>query len=107
MTVPDISQLIQFLLKLDFLKSVERKNYISGGYRHENSAEHSWHLAMACWAFNQHFDLKLSEEKLIKLALVHDLGEIDAGRARNGELPRKQITKSGRQAFTLYAQHKK
>lgn len=75
----DINQLTEFLLELDALKTVERKNYIAAGFRHENSAEHSWHLAMACWCFNRYFDLQLSEEKLLKLALIHDLGEIDAG----------------------------
>ena len=34
---------------------------------------------MACWSISRSFGIKLSEEKLLKLALVHDLGEIDAG----------------------------
>jgi len=45
----------------------------------ENSAEHSWHLAMACWSIAELFELDVNHEKLLKLALVHDLGEIDAG----------------------------
>ncbi len=68
-----------FLLELDALKTVTRKNYIHDGSRQENSAEHSWHLAMACWSFARAFELELDEGKLLKLALVHDLGEIDAG----------------------------
>ncbi len=36
-------------LELDALKLVDRRTYIVGGARDENSAEHSWHLAMACW----------------------------------------------------------
>jgi len=68
-----------FLLELDALKLVNRRTYIVGGIRIENSAEHSWHLAMACWSISQSFNIKLSLEKLLKLALVHDLGEIDAG----------------------------
>lgn len=74
-----MTSITEFLLELDKLKQVERKNYISTASRRENSAEHSWHLAMACWCFNQQFNLQLSDEKLLKLALVHDLGEIDAG----------------------------
>ena len=76
--------LIDYLLALDALKSVNRRNYTTQlsentPRRLENSAEHSWHLAMACWAVAQHFNLEVNHEKLLKLALVHDLGEIEAG----------------------------
>nr|WP_312536339.1 HD domain-containing protein [Moraxella sp. CTOTU47618] len=76
--------LIDYLLALDALKSVNRRNYTTQlskdtPRRLENSAEHSWHLAMACWAVAQHFNLQVNHEKLLKLALVHDLGEIEAG----------------------------
>lgn len=74
-----MENLNEFFLELDQLKNVERKTYISSGERLENSAEHSWHLAMACWNFADYFELEVSVEKLIKLALIHDLGEIDAG----------------------------
>lgn len=78
--MPDsIAITTDFLLELDALKLVNRRTYIDGGTRIENSAEHSWHLAMACWSISQSFNIKLSLEKLLKLALVHDLGEIDAG----------------------------
>lgn len=79
-TLPiDILPITQFAFELDALKLVNRRTYINGGVRIENSAEHSWHLAMACWSIANSFNLNLCEEKLIKLALVHDLGEIDAG----------------------------
>lgn len=68
-----------YFLELDALKLVNRRSYIAGGDRVENSAEHSWHLAMACWSLSRSLKLDLSEEKLLKLALIHDLGEIDAG----------------------------
>ena len=74
-----ISELSEFLLQLDGLKSVNRRTYINGGERLENSAEHSWHLAFACWAFADLLQDDFDVLKLIKLALVHDLGEIDAG----------------------------
>ena len=66
-------------MELDALKGVKRKSYTEDGQRLENSAEHSWHLAMACWNVAEAFNLDLNQEKLLKLALVHDLGEIDAG----------------------------
>lgn len=68
-----------FLLELDKLKSVNRRTYINGGERVENSAEHSWHLAIACWTFAELLQGDFDLLKLIQLALVHDLGEIDAG----------------------------
>jgi putative hydrolase of HD superfamily len=74
-----ISKISEFLLQLDALKSVHRRTYINGGERVENSAEHSWHLAMACWAFAELLSDNYDVSKLIKLALLHDLGEIEAG----------------------------
>lgn len=74
-----ISKLCEFFMELDSLKLVNRRTYISGGERVENSAEHSWHLAMACWAFAELLQGDFDLLKLIQLALVHDLGEIDAG----------------------------
>lgn len=78
-----IQSLSEFLLELDKLKTVERRNYINYDgktkTRLENSAEHSWHLAMACWTVAELFELNLNHERLLKMALVHDLGEIEAG----------------------------
>lgn len=74
-----VAKISDFLLQLDVLKSVNRRTHIFGGERAENSAEHSWHLAMACWAFSEILNDDFDVSKLIKLALVHDLGEIDAG----------------------------
>ncbi|MCG8641341.1 MAG: HD domain-containing protein [Desulfobacterales bacterium] len=74
-----ISAITDFMLQLDALKSVNRRTYINGGERVENSAEHSWHLAMACWAFAELLQDDYDVPKLIKLALLHDLGEIGAG----------------------------
>lgn len=75
----DIDDVTHFLLELDALKRVNRRSYVTGTTRLENSAEHSWHLAMACWSIAELFELDVSHEKLLKMALIHDLGEIDAG----------------------------
>ena len=75
----DIDHATHYLLELDALKRVNRRSYVTGTTRLENSAEHSWHLAMACWSIAELFELDVNHEKLLKLALVHDLGEIDAG----------------------------
>jgi len=74
-----ISAISDFMLQLDALKSVNRRTYINGGERVENSAEHSWHLAMSCWAFAELLKDDYDVLKLIKLALLHDIGEIGAG----------------------------
>ena len=75
----DIDDVTHFLLELDALKRVSRRSYVTQTTRKENSAEHSWHLAMACWSIAELFALDVNHEKLLKMALVHDLGEIDAG----------------------------
>ena len=75
----DIDEVTHFLLELDALKRVNRRSYVTQTTRRENSAEHSWHLAMACWSIAELFELDVNHEKLLKMALVHDLGEIDAG----------------------------
>ncbi|WP_367108980.1 HD family hydrolase [uncultured Psychrobacter sp.] len=79
----NMHEVTEFLLALDALKHVNRRNHItkngSESLRVENSAEHSWHLAMACWSIAELFELDVNHETLLKMALVHDLGEIDVG----------------------------
>lgn len=75
----DLKTICDYMRELDALKLVNRRSYIAGGVRLENSAEHSWHLAMACWSIARSFNIAVDEGQLLKLALVHDLGEIDAG----------------------------
>jgi len=67
------------LIELDGLKSVYRKSYISDGSRTENSAEHSWHLAMALMSLKPQLPEALNIDHAVKLALVHDICEIGAG----------------------------
>lgn len=67
------------MLEIDRLKLIERRSYIAGGKRLENSSEHSWHVAMAAWALGRYLAWEVSLEKVLKLALIHDLGELDAG----------------------------
>ncbi|MDX2373671.1 HD domain-containing protein [Psychrobacter sp. PP-21] len=75
----DMDDVTHFLLELDALKRINRRSYVTKTTRRENSAEHSWHLAMACWSIAEAFELDVNHERLLKMALVHDLGEIDAG----------------------------
>lgn len=73
------SAISSHLLDLDRLKLVQRRTYIDGGRRLENSAEHSWHVALAAIAVAQQLGWSVSTDRLLQLALVHDLGEMDAG----------------------------
>lgn len=71
--------LYAFLVELDKLKSVFRNAYVSDLSRHENSAEHSWHLAIAVFLLKEELNLDIDILKTVKMALVHDICEIGAG----------------------------
>jgi len=74
-----LEKLFQFLIELDQLKSIERRSLISDGSRRENSAEHSWHLAIGLLALQQQLNPPIDFYRAIKMALVHDICEIGAG----------------------------
>jgi putative hydrolase of HD superfamily len=74
-----LRQQLQFILEIDRLKSVLRRSYLMAVDRHENSAEHSWHLAVAAMVLVEHAKETIDVGKVIRLVLVHDLVEIDAG----------------------------
>ena len=74
-----MNHLYSLLIELDGLKSVYRKSYISDGSRNENSAEHSWHIAMALLSLKSLLPEALNIDHAIKLALVHDICEIGSG----------------------------
>lgn len=101
----NLEQINDFFLQLDKLKSVQRRSYINGGERLENSAEHSWHLAMACWNFAHLMPGEFDENKLIKMALVHDLGEIGAGDTLLYDSARKDAHIKERQYIQSLATH--
>ncbi|SFK40424.1 HD domain-containing protein [Methylophaga sulfidovorans] len=102
----NIRQMTDFLLELDALKHINRRSYISGGERLENSAEHSWHLAMACWNIAEHFQLNVDMAKLLQYALVHDLGEVDAGDTFLYSTERKTANEAERQCVKRFSEHK-
>ncbi len=68
-----------FLIDTERLKLVERSAWVSDRSRHENSAEHSWHLTLGLLAIARELKLTFDLEKALRMALVHDLCEIDAG----------------------------
>jgi putative hydrolases of HD superfamily len=70
---------LEFLLEVDRLKQVFRRSYLIGVDRNENSAEHSWHIAVAAMVLAEYSKEKIDVSRVIRLVLVHDLVEIDAG----------------------------
>ena len=50
-----------------------------GGARKENSAEHSWHVALMAVVLAEHAPAEVDLARVVRMLLVHDLVEIDAG----------------------------
>ncbi|MFA8385519.1 MAG: HD family hydrolase [Pelagibaca sp.] len=76
-----LDQQMAFLTEVDRLKSVLRATTLCDGSRMENSAEHSWHIALYALVLAEHAETPLDTAKVIKMLLLHDLVEIDAGDA--------------------------
>lgn len=70
---------IQFILELDKLKQVVRQTYLADAARKENDAEHSWHLALMTFILSEYANESIDVERTMKLVLLHDVIEIDAG----------------------------
>lgn len=73
-------QQIEFILEVDKLKQVLRQTILMDKSRQENSAEHSWHIALTVMVLSEYArDADVDFFKVMKILLVHDLIEIDAG----------------------------
>lgn len=70
---------ISFIKEIDKLKYIQRKTKLFHSNRHENDAEHSWHLAMMAIVLAEHSDKPIDILKVLKMVLIHDIVEIDAG----------------------------
>ena len=68
-----------FLLTCDRLREVKRTTFLHSGARAENSAEHSWHLALMALTLGQYAPSGTRIERVVQLRLVHDLVESGAG----------------------------
>ena len=74
-----MQQIVDFILELDKLKGVTRKVRPLGLDRYENSAEHSWQLALLAYSLAPHAGSPVDLDRVIRILLVHDIGEIDTG----------------------------
>ncbi len=73
-------QQIEFILEVDKLKQVLRQTILMDKSRQENSAEHSWHIALTVMVLSEYArDTDIDFFRVMKMLLVHDLVEIDAG----------------------------
>jgi putative hydrolase of HD superfamily len=74
-----LAQQIQFIIEIDRLKQVMRQTLLTDGSRRENTAEHSWHLAVMASVLAEYAPEGVNIFHAIKMLLIHDLVEIDAG----------------------------
>lgn len=74
-----IDSALRFLLECEKLKGIERRSRPLGLQRRENSAEHSWSLALMAMTLAPAVDPTLETLRILKMLIIHDLVEIDAG----------------------------
>ncbi|MFK8056838.1 MAG: HD family hydrolase [Saprospiraceae bacterium] len=70
---------IEFIKEIDKIKYIQRRTKLFNSDRNENDAEHSWHLAMMAIVLSEYSDQEIDLLKVIKMVLIHDIVEIDAG----------------------------
>ncbi|MGR5460848.1 HD domain-containing protein [Vibrio alfacsensis] len=71
---------LALIIELDQLKNVLRRTRVkSANGRLENSAEHSWHVALMAVLMQEHANAPVDIARVMKMLLIHDVVEIDAG----------------------------
>src|ERR1017187_1371659 len=80
MTQERLESQVRFILEVDKLKEVFRQTLCTQSRRAENDAEHSWHLCLAVIVLAEHANKPgLDVLRVLKMLILHDLVEIDAG----------------------------
>src|SRR2546421_12538109 len=74
-----MQHIVDFILEIDRLKAVTRKVRPLGQARYENPAEHSWQIALLAASAAQYAIDSVDIDRVIRMLLVHDIGEIDTG----------------------------
>jgi len=74
-----LAQQLEFLVEIDKAKGILRRSYLMDQSRRENDAEHSWHIALMALVLCEHAAESVEVARVVKMLLVHDLVEIDAG----------------------------
>ena len=76
---PQLAQQIAFIIEVDKVKNILRKSKLFDGSRFENDAEHSWTICMMAMLLKEYSNFPIDIERVIKMLLIHDIVEIDAG----------------------------
>lgn len=79
MNTEDLLNQIAFIKEIDKVKYIQRKTKLFNSDRCENDAEHSWHLALMAIVLAEHSNEPIDVLKVVKMVLIHDIVEIDAG----------------------------
>ncbi|GAA5083643.1 HD domain-containing protein [Chryseobacterium ginsengisoli] len=79
MKTENLLKQVAFIKEIDKLKYIQRRTKLFNSDRNENDVEHSWHLAMMTLVLAEHSDKPIDVLKVVKMVLIHDLVEIDAG----------------------------
>ncbi|MDB6126346.1 MAG: metal-dependent phosphohydrolase superfamily [Verrucomicrobia bacterium] len=75
-----LARQIEFIVEVDKLKEIFRQTINTQSRRAENDAEHSWHLCLCVIVLSEHANqASLDVLRVLKMLIVHDLVEIDAG----------------------------
>lgn len=75
----NLARALEFTVEMDKMKSIFRRSSIFDGSRRENDAEHSFHIAVMALAFEKYAPEGVNLLRVLKMLLVHDIVEIDAG----------------------------
>jgi putative hydrolase of HD superfamily len=75
----NLARAMEFVIETDKMKSIFRRSSIFDGTRRENDAEHSYHIALMALAFEKYAPEGVDLLRVLKMLLVHDIVEIDAG----------------------------
>jgi putative hydrolases of HD superfamily len=104
MQLTTLEKQLSFLREIDRLKSVVRQSPLLDQSRKENSAEHSWHLAMYALLLNDYACGPVNTHRVIQMLLLHDVVEIDAGDfpLHSGSSSQLQAEQESRAAARLF-----
>lgn len=106
MQIAALEKQLSFLREIDRLKTVVRQSPLLDKSRKENSAEHSWHLAMYALLLSEYASGPVNTNRVIQMLLLHDVVEIDVGDfpihgGSSSELQAEQESRAAQRLFGL------
>lgn len=100
-----LSRQLAFILETDKAKRVLRQNRLTGDLRRENDAEHAWYMAVMAVLLAEYAPAELDLLRVLKMTLIHDLVEVDAGDAYvyDAEARGRQVAREHAAADRIFA----